>query len=236
MESHTQQKEIWLFGEASVNTANTPKQEFKKLSAIAEACGYFVEAFEKIEGRRSAYISVMGEDCQDGYILENVLNFVKNEDGEKFTKIQKVLYKIIEGNDYLFSASPKNQKLIQVLDHLGGEFVEVFNREKHEIYLKTDILYQKALAKENKKNHPLYTGNGVEKRSCTCIDGDNCPYYACANCKSTDIIYGNYSHTCQNCNRSQDVTKLDPFIVCEKHGKFDRDDQECPKCTREFNS
>ncbi len=224
---------IWLFGEASINTEAKPKEEFKRLYNISENCGYMVEAFKKIDGRRSAYISVLGESYADNFILESVLNF--DQEKNKFTNIQKVLYKVIEGSDYLSPYSPKNQKLIQVWNYLGGEFVEIFNREKHEITLKTDIHYQQALAKEGKTDHPLYTGNGVKKRICTCIDGDKCPYHTCANCKSTDIIYGNHSHTCQKCNRSQDVTLLDPFIVCEKHGKFNRDDQECPKCTMEFN-
>jgi len=233
MKTQTQQTNIWLFGEASVNTSNTPKQEFKKLSAIAEDCGYFVDVVKAVKDRSSAHILVLGEDVPDTHEMHNILNF--DEVTNKFTKIQKVLYEIIEGKDFLFSECPKNRKMIKVLDYLGGEFVEVFNRQKHEITLKLDVRYQKALAKENKKDHPLYTGNGVEKRSCTCIEKENCPYYACANCKSTDIIYGNYSHACQKCNRLQDVSVLDAFIVCEKHGKFDRDDQECPKCTREFN-
>ncbi len=224
---------IWLFGEASVNTEAKPEEEFKRLYRISEDCGYMVESFKKIKGRRSAYISVLGESYADNFILESVLNF--DESKNKFTKIQKVLYEIIEGKDFLFTYSPKNQKLIKVWTYLGGEFVEVFNREKEEINLKLDVNYQKVLAREGKTDHPLYTGNGVEKRSCTCIDGDKCPYHSCANCKSTDIIYDNYSHLCKNCNRLQDVTLLDPFIVCGKHGKFNRDDQECPKCTREFN-
>lgn len=224
--------DIWLFGEASVNTDKTPKEEFKRLYKISEDCGYFVEAFKEVKDRRSAHILVLGEDVPDGYEMQCVLNF--DESKNKFTKIQKVLYKIIDGKDFLFPYSPEGHKMIKVWDHLGGEFVEVFNREKHEIQLKLDVRYQQALAKEDKKDHPLYTGNGVEKRQCTCIDGDKCPYFACANCKSTEIIFSNYSHTCQKCNRAQDVKVLDPFIVCEKHGKFNRDKQECPKCTLEF--
>jgi len=226
--------EIWLFGEASVNTDNSPKSEYKRLWNVAENCGYFVEAFKEVKDRRSAHIVVLGEDVPEGYQLESVLNFGKKDGIEKFTKIQKVLYKIsYEG---LGRDQKQIKKMIKVFDYLGGEFVEVFDLEKHEISLKGDVNYQRALAKEGKKDHPLYTGNGVEKRKCTCIDGDECHYFACANCKSQKIEFGNYSHKCLDCNRLQDVTVLDPFIVCEKHGKFDRDDQECPKCMREFNS
>ena len=227
--------QIWLFGEASIDTEKTPKEEFKRLYKMSEDCGYYVEAVKAVktdQNSASAHILVLGEDVPDTHEMHNILNF--DEDTNKFRTIQKVLYEIIEGQDFLFAYAPKNRKMIKVLNYLGGEFVEVFNREKHEIELKLDVRYQKALVKENKKDHPLYTGNGVEKRSCTCIDGDKCPYYACANCKSTDIVYGNYSHACQNCNRLQDVKVLDSFIVCEKHGKFSRDEGECPKCLREF--
>lgn len=224
--------QIWLFGEASVNTEKTPKEEFKRLYKTSEDCGYMVEAVKAVKDHSSAHILVLGEDVPDTHEMHNILNF--DESKNKFTKIQKVLYEIIEGKDFLFSACPENRKMIKVLNYLGGEFVEVFNREKHEIDLKLDVNYQRALAKENKKDHLLYTGNGVEKRQCTCINKDECPYYACANCKSTKIIYGNYSHTCQECHRAQDIRLLEPFIVCEKHGKFNRDEGECPKCLREF--
>ncbi len=227
--------QIWLFGEASIDTEKTPKEEFKRLYKMSEDCGYYVEAVKAVksdERSASAHILILGEDVPDTHEMHNILNF--DEVTQKFRTIQKVLYEIIEGQDFLFPNSPKNRKMIKVLNYLSGEWVEVFNREKHEIDLKLDVFYQQALARENKKDHPLYTGNGVEKRSCTCIDGDKCPYFACANCKSTNIVYGNYSHACQNCKRLQDVKVLDSFIVCEKHGKFDRDQGECPKCTKEF--
>ena len=225
--------EIWLFGEASVNTDNSPKSEYKKLWNCAENCGYFVEAFNATKNR-SAHIIVNGEDVPDSYIMESVLNFTQEKGKpEKFTSIQKVLYKIsYEG---LGRDQKQIRKMVKVFNYLGGEFVEIFDQEKHEIDLKGLPSYQKALAREGKKDHPLYTGNGVEKRSCTCIDGDKCPYFACVNCKSQEIEFSNYTHGCKKCNRLQDVKVLAPFMVCEKHGKFDRDDQECPKFTQEFN-
>ncbi len=222
---------IWLFGEASINLELKPKDEFKRLYRISEDCGYFVESFKKTE-TTSAHIRILGEDCPDGYELENIANMTP--DGEKFRTLQKVLYKLNE-SDVKYNAFIKNgRKMMTVQNYLSGEWVEIFNIEKHEIDLKLDVRYQQALAKENKKDHYLYTGNGVEKRSCTCIDGDKCPYFACGNCKSLKIVFSNYTHACQDCKRLQDVRVLDPFIVCEKHGKFDRDDQECPKCFKEF--
>lgn len=216
-----------------LDLSKTPKQVYKQAFRISEACGYMVEATSKTKNR-SAHISILGEDTSDNIQMESVLNFKeeKNSRDEKFTSIQKILYKIsYEG---LGRDQRQIKKMLKVFNYLGGEFVEIFDQKKHEIDLKGNVQYQQALARENKKDHPLYTGNGVEHRSCTCIDGEKCPYYACANCKSTDIIYGNYSHCCQKCNRLQDVTVLEPFIVCEKHGKFSRDEGECPKCLAEW--
>lgn len=69
---------------------------------------------------------------------------------------------------------------------------------------------------------------------CNCIDGSKCQYKACVNCHSNNILYRNWSHVCTSCNTLQDVILLDPFIICDKHGKFNRDKQECPKCERDF--
>lgn len=223
--------QVWLFGEASIDLEQNPKNEFKRLYKISEDCGYFVEALKKTEST-SAHIKILGADSPDGYELEFIANMA--EDGQKFRTLQKVLYKL-NVSDVKDNAFIKNgRKMMTVQNYLSGEWVEIFNLEKHEINLKGDVRYQQALAKENKKDDYLYTGNGVEKRSCTCIDGDKCPYFACSNCKSQKIEFSNYTHCCNNCNRLQDVQVLEPFIVCKKHGKFDRDDQECPKCFQEF--
>lgn len=224
---------IHFFGEMDLDLSKTPTQVYKQAFRISEACGYMVEATSKTKNQ-SAHISILGEDTSDNIQMESVLNFKeeKNSRDEKFTSIQKILYKIsYEG---IGQDQKQIKTMLKVFNYLGGEFVEIFDQEKHDIDLKGYAPYQQALAKENKKDHPLYTGNGVEQRSCTCIDGDKCPYYACVNCKSTNIIYGNYSHCCQKCNRLQDVTVLEPFIVCEKHGKFSRDEGECEKCMAEF--
>lgn len=224
--------QIWLFGEASIDTEAKPQEEFKRLFKISEDCGYFVESFKKTDST-SAHIKILGADCPDGYELEYIANMTP--DGESFRTLQKVLYKLNQKDVKYNHFIKDGRKMLTVQNYLSGEWVEIFNIEKHEIDLKSDVRYQTALVKENKKDHYLYTGNGVEKRSCNCIDGDKCPYFACSNCKSQNIEYGNYTHCCQDCNRLQDVKVLDPFIVCEKHGKFSRDDQECPKCTMEFN-
>ena len=68
---------------------------------------------------------------------------------------------------------------------------------------------------------------------CLCID-NNCEYKKCVNCGSDNIVYDNYSHCCLACNTLQDVTLLEPFIICKSHGKFPRDKEECPKCIKEF--
>jgi hypothetical protein len=216
-------KTIHFFGEMDLDLSNTPRQVYKKAFYIAEACGYSVDIVQKTKNR-SAHILILGEDTPDNLQMESILNY----ENEEFTSIQKVLYKIsYEG---LGRDQKQVKKILKAFEFLGGEFVETFDQQKHEIDLKGHVQYQQALARENKKDHPLYTGNGVEQRNCTCISGDKCPYYACVNCKSTDITYENYSHCCQKCNRLQDVTVLEPFIICEKHGKFSRDEGECPKC------
>ncbi len=224
--------DVWLFGEASVNPGNKPKDEFKRLSRISEDCGYFVEAIKKTDSS-SAHIRVLGEDSPDGYEMESILNM--DEEGEKFRTIQKVLYKLNVEDQKYNNFIKDGRKMLKVWNYLSGEWVEIFDVEHHEIELKGDPRYQQALAKENKKDHFLYTGNGVEKRQCTCIDGDKCQYFACSNCKSQEIEFSNYTHCCKKCNRLQDVKVLDDFIICETHGKFKRDDQECPKCFKEFN-
>jgi hypothetical protein len=70
--------------------------------------------------------------------------------------------------------------------------------------------------------------------ACSCIDKDRCNYKICCQCGSDNIIFRNYSHVCLSCNVLQDVTLLEPFIICKRHGKFNRDDQECPKCMRSW--
>ena len=224
--------QIWLFGEASIDLDAKPKDEFQRLYKISEDCGYFVDSVKDTTAS-AAHIRILGEDCPDGYEIETIANMTP--DGEKFRTLQKVLYKLNESDVKYNNFIKDGIKMMTVQNYLSGEWVEIFNVEKHEINLKGDVRYQQALAKENKKDHYLYTGNGVEKRSCTCIDGDKCPYFACANCKSQNIEFGNYTHCCGNCNRLQDVRVLESFIVCEKHGKFNRDDQECPKCFVELS-
>ena len=153
-----------------LDLSKTPKQVYKKAFDIAENCGYMVEVI-KATKNRSAHILVLGEDVSDGFQIESVLNFKD----EKFNIIQKVLYRIsYEG---LGREQRQVKKMLKVFDYLGGEFVEIFDQEKHDIQLKGDVQYQQALSRENRKDHPLYTGNGVEKRSCTCISEDECPYY-----------------------------------------------------------
>lgn len=226
-------KTIHFFGEMDLDLSKTLNQVYKQAFKISEACGYMVEATSKTKNR-SAHISILGEDTSDNIQMESVLNFKeeKNSRDEKFTSIQKVLYKIsYEG---LGRDQKQIKKMLKVFEYLGGEFVEIFDQRKHDIDLKGDTLHQQALVREGKTDDPLYTGNGVEQRICTCIDGEKCPYYACVNCKSTDIVYANYSHCCQKCNTLQDVTMLEPFIVCEKHGKFSREQGECPKCLAEW--
>lgn len=233
MKTTQKQNNIWLFGEASINLELKPKDEFKRLFKISEDCGYFVDSVKATESA-AAHIRILGEDCPDGYEIETIANMTP--DGEKFRTLQKVLYKLNEPDVKYNNFIKEGRKMMTVTNYLSGEWVEIFDINKHEIELKLDPRYQQALAKEGKKDHYLYTGNGVEKRSCTCIDGDKCQYFACANCKSLKIVFSNYTHCCQDCNRLQDVQVLDDFIVCEKHGKFKRDDQECPKCFMEFNS
>jgi len=55
--------QIHLFGEMDLDLSDSASDIFKKAFDIAEACGYFVEAF-------SEHIDVRGEDCHDSiYII-----------------------------------------------------------------------------------------------------------------------------------------------------------------------
>lgn len=75
----------------------------------------------------------------------------------------------------------------------------------------------------------------MDMSKCSECEKGICEYAKkCVSCGSDNILYRNYSHVCLQCNTLQDVVLLEPFIVCKKHGKFDREKQECPKCMAEW--
>ena len=55
---------------------------------------------------------------------------------------------------------------------------------------------------------------------CQCVRGEKCEYEKCVNCNSKNIVYGNWSHCCQDCKTLQDVTILPEFVKCWKCKKI----------------
>jgi len=79
--------QIHLFGEMDLDLSKPANEVFKKAFDIAEACGYFVEAF-------SEYIDVRGEDCHDSiYVIYRLLYAI-------------FIFRRNEYSEFIFNAKP----------------------------------------------------------------------------------------------------------------------------------
>ena len=98
---------VWLFGEMSINTDDTPKEFFKKACHIAESCGYTVDIKNKSKEIEAYNIIIMGEDCADTHILENYVNVWEG----KISSLQKVAHEIVYKDNKTF------KKMLYVLTY-----------------------------------------------------------------------------------------------------------------------
>ena len=99
------QKDTWLFGEMQLDLTQTPQKIFNRAFKIAEACGYFAEAFND-------HIDLLGEDCQDQFKIINRLH-IKDK---KIVRVTKEVYR------YRY---PQEDQFIQTMELKDNQWVRV---------------------------------------------------------------------------------------------------------------
>jgi hypothetical protein len=77
-----QTKDTWLFGEMQLDLNESASKVYRRAFKIAEACGYFVEAFKD-------HIDIFGEDCPDQFKIINRLHIAD----KKIIKVTKLVYR-----------------------------------------------------------------------------------------------------------------------------------------------